>query len=59
MFNVVVNLFLFNRLVAWLGVRNTTLIQPIAYVIVFLGFLLGRQQCGRACSASSPTRGCW
>lgn len=39
--NVVVNLFLFNRLVARLGVRNTALIQPVAYIVVFLGFLLG------------------
>jgi len=40
--NVVFNLFLFNRLVARIGVRNTTLIQPVAYVAVFLGFLMGR-----------------
>lgn len=40
--NVIFNLFLFNRLVARLGVRNTALIQPFAYVAVFLGFLIGR-----------------
>jgi len=39
-FNVVVNLFVFNRLVARLGVRNTALLQPAAYLLVFLGFLL-------------------
>lgn len=40
--NILFNLFLFNRLVARLGVRNTALIQPFAYVAVFLGFILGR-----------------
>ena len=39
-FNVVVNLFLFNRLVARIGVRNTALLQPAVYLLVFLGFLL-------------------
>jgi ATP/ADP translocase/HEAT repeat protein len=38
--NVAFNLFFFNRLVARLGVRNTALIQPVAYVAVFLGFLV-------------------
>ena len=34
-FNLVVNLFLFNRLVEYIGVKNLTLIQPIAYMAVF------------------------
>jgi hypothetical protein len=39
-FNLVVTLFVLNRLVAWIGVRNTALIQPLAYIGVFLCFLL-------------------
>ncbi|MBA4387309.1 MAG: hypothetical protein C0404_04965 [Verrucomicrobia bacterium] len=39
-FNLVVSLFLFNRLVAWIGVRNTALIQPIVYTFTFSYFLL-------------------
>ncbi len=39
-FNLFVNLVLFNRLVAWIGVRNTALIQPIVYAITFSYFLL-------------------
>jgi ATP/ADP translocase len=34
-FNLLVSLFLFNRIIAFLGVRNTTLIQPIIYLITF------------------------
>jgi hypothetical protein len=40
LFNIGVNLFLFNRLVLSLGVRNVALIQPIAYLITFLLFSL-------------------
>ncbi len=39
-FNVAFNVFLFNRLVARLGVRNTVLIQPVAFAVVFLAFLV-------------------
>jgi len=34
-FNLVVNFFLFNRLVLNYGVRNLTLIQPMAYIVAF------------------------
>lgn len=34
-FNLFVNLFLFNRMVIRFGVKNVLLIQPIAYLIVF------------------------
>ncbi len=39
-FNLVINLFLFNRLIIWLGVRNVALIQPLAYVVSFTYLLL-------------------
>lgn len=39
-FNIVVNLFLFNRLVLSIGVINVALIQPTAYLITFLLFSL-------------------
>ena len=34
-FNLVMNLFLFNRLIATIGVRNTALIQPLVYIATF------------------------
>ncbi|MFK5975540.1 MAG: hypothetical protein QM493_03425 [Sulfurovum sp.] len=34
-FNLIVNVFLFNRLVIRFGVKNVLLIQPIAYLLVF------------------------
>jgi MFS family permease len=34
-FNLVVNFFLFNRLVIRYGVKNVLLIQPVAYLLVF------------------------
>jgi len=34
-FNLIVNFFLFNRLVLNYGVRNLTLIQPVAYIVAF------------------------
>jgi len=34
-FNLIVNLFLFSRIIAFFGVRNTTLVQPIIYLITF------------------------
>jgi hypothetical protein len=37
-FNLIVNFFLFNRLVIRFGVKNILLIQPIVYIIVF-GYL--------------------
>jgi len=39
-FNLIFNLFVFNRLIAILGVRNMTLIQPIVYILSFSYFLL-------------------
>lgn len=39
-FNVVVNLLLFNRLVSWIGVRNTALVQPVVYAVTFSYLLL-------------------
>ncbi|MDD4869919.1 MAG: cyclic nucleotide-binding domain-containing protein [Kiritimatiellae bacterium] len=39
-FILIVNLFLFNRLIAWLGVRNMALILPLMYIGVFSFFLL-------------------
>jgi len=39
-FNFCVNLFLFNRLVSWFGVRNMALIQPLSYLATFTIFLL-------------------
>jgi len=38
--NLLINLFLFNRLIAWLGVRNMALIQPVTYVGTFTLLLL-------------------
>ncbi len=38
-FNLLVNFFLFNRLVLFFGVRNTALILPIVYVLVFGYFI--------------------
>ena len=40
LFNIGVNLFLFNRLVLSIGVRNVALIQPAVYLIAFLLFSL-------------------
>ncbi|CAA6806399.1 MAG: Unknown protein [uncultured Sulfurovum sp.] len=34
-FNLIVNIFLFNRLVIRFGVNNVLLIQPIAYLLIF------------------------
>ncbi|MBN2825490.1 MAG: MFS transporter, partial [Campylobacterales bacterium] len=34
-FNLIVNFFLFNRLVIRFGVRNVLMIQPVAYLLVF------------------------
>lgn len=39
-FNLVVNIFIFNRLVAVIGVRNTALIQPVVYALAFSFLLL-------------------
>lgn|GEM_PF-601118 len=39
-FNLLFNLLLFNRLIAWLGVRNATLIQPLVYIGTFTFLLL-------------------
>jgi len=39
-FNLGFSLFLFNRMVARLGVRNVALIQPVAYTLVFTWLLL-------------------
>ena len=36
-FNLVMNLFVFNRLVAFLGVPRTAMIMPVVYLGVFLG----------------------
>ncbi len=38
--NILINLFVFNRLVAFMGVRNVTLIQPVVYAVTFSYFLL-------------------
>lgn len=38
-FNLLVNFFLFNRLVLFFGVRNTALILPLVYVLVFGYFI--------------------
>ncbi|OQY29738.1 MAG: hypothetical protein B6244_02815 [Candidatus Cloacimonetes bacterium 4572_55] len=38
-FNLIVNFFLFNRMVSFFGVRNMTFIQPFAYLFTFLFFL--------------------
>jgi ATP:ADP antiporter, AAA family len=38
--NLLVNLFLFNRLIVWLGVRNMALIQSLVYLIAFSALLL-------------------
>lgn len=35
-FNLVVNLLLFNRLVSWIGVRNLALLQPLTYAAAFV-----------------------
>lgn len=39
-FNLLVNFFLFNRLVVRLGVRNLTLIQPLMYLAAMVFFML-------------------
>jgi hypothetical protein len=39
-FNLIMSFFLFNRLVSAIGVRNTALIQPFAYLGIFAYFLL-------------------
>lgn len=39
-FNLFVNIFLFNRLIALIGIRNTALIQPVVYAIAFSCLLL-------------------
>ncbi|TFG41409.1 MAG: hypothetical protein E4H48_06120 [Syntrophobacterales bacterium] len=38
--NLLVNLFLFNRMIAWLGVRNTAVIQPVVYIVTFAVFFI-------------------
>ena len=35
-FNLIVNFFIFNRLVIYMGVKNVLLIQPIVYILVFI-----------------------
>lgn len=40
LFNLIVNFFLFNRLVILIGVRSTAMIQPVVYTLVFSLFLL-------------------
>jgi len=42
-FNLVVNFFLFNRLVLSYGVRNMALIQAVAYIIAFIYLSLTRE----------------
>lgn len=39
-FNLLINLFVFNRLVLYLGVRNVALIQPCVYLATFSYFFL-------------------
>jgi hypothetical protein len=39
-FNIIVNLFFFNRLVLLVGVRNAALIVPITYLIVYSYFFI-------------------
>ncbi|MCB1096368.1 MAG: hypothetical protein KDN22_12400 [Verrucomicrobiae bacterium] len=39
-FNLMMNLFLFNRLIATFGVRNTALIQPVVYIASFSFFFI-------------------
>ena len=39
-FNLLINLFVFNRLALNLGVRNVTLIQPVIYVVAFCLMLI-------------------
>ncbi len=38
-FNTVVTFIVFNRLVTRIGVRNTALIQPTAYIVTFVAFI--------------------
>lgn len=38
--NLLVNLLLFNRMIAWLGVKNTAVIQPVVYVVTFAVFFI-------------------
>ena len=38
--NLVINIFVFGRLVSSLGIPNVALIQPITYIIVFVSFLI-------------------
>lgn len=40
--NLALTLFVFNRLVSRIGVRNVALIQPVAYALVFTWLLLDR-----------------
>ena len=49
LFNIVVCLFVFNRLVARLGVRNVTLLMPATYLLTFVLLFL----------ASSPVAACF
>ena len=39
-FNLLINIFVFNRLIALIGVRNTALIQPVVYALAFSYLLL-------------------
>jgi ATP/ADP translocase len=39
-FNLLVNFFLFNRMVSLIGVRNVALIQPLAYLLAFSIFMI-------------------
>jgi hypothetical protein len=39
-FNLLMNVFLFNRLIATIGVRNTALIQPVVYLVSFSFFFI-------------------
>jgi len=39
-FNVLISIFLFNRMVLGMGVRNVALIQPVTYLVVFTYFSL-------------------
>ncbi len=41
-FNLIVNFFLFNRMVSFIGVRNVALIQPFIYCITFVWLIFDR-----------------
>tara|TARA_B100000683_G_scaffold221151_1_gene218281 strand:+ start:3184 stop:6285 length:3102 start_codon:yes stop_codon:yes gene_type:complete len=36
--NVVINFFLFNRIIVWIGVKNALLVQPAIYLLAFVFF---------------------